>query len=428
MSNSLAIAAVTVTLRDLLKERLVSQIAGMPDDFKMTHEIEVTTQPLDKARDGDTSRNQVNLFLYNAPLNQGWRNQPLPAQIRSGESGQPPLGLNLHYLLTAYGEENKELISQWLLGQAMETLHDFPLLKRERISAALEASGLHEQMEHIRITPLALSTEEMSKLWTTFQTEYRVSAAYQVTVVLIESKRRTRSPLPVLRRGVEDRGVFVVPGLSPSLSCVFPQSQDVPGMSARLGDDLRIQGTNLTIDGVSARLRHSRRNEAIELPLTASDRPGELQVHLPDKNDDPAALEKWTPGMYMLSLVVKRPGLPAWTTNSVPLPLAPTITLKRTAENAGDFEVEVFAEPRLVEEQAKSTLLLFGDRQVSPKKFFWNKADTTDPTEILFALKGVSEGDYVVRLRVDGVDSIPIGSPEPGKPLAFDENQQVKVT
>jgi hypothetical protein len=47
-----------------------------------------------------------------------------------------------------------------------------------------------------------------------------------------------------------------------------------------------------------------------------------------------------------------------------------------------------------------------------------------------FGLTGIVPGTYVVRLRVDGVDSLPISMPFPSAPapLAFDSAQQVVVT
>jgi hypothetical protein len=42
----------------------------------------------------------------------------------------------------------------------------------------------------VRVTLQPLSLEEMSRLWSTFQTQYRLSVAYEVSVVLIDSARR----------------------------------------------------------------------------------------------------------------------------------------------------------------------------------------------------------------------------------------------
>ena len=44
----------------------------------------------------------------------------------------------------------------------------------------LRDSDLQDQVERVRITAQPLSLEEMSKLWMTFQTQYRISAAYEV--------------------------------------------------------------------------------------------------------------------------------------------------------------------------------------------------------------------------------------------------------
>jgi hypothetical protein len=65
-------------------------------------------------------------------------------------------------------------------------------------------------------------------------------------------------------------------------------------------------------------------------------------------------------------------------------------------------------------------LLLFGDRAVQPSSIA--------PTTLKFDIPAVTAGTYVVRLRVDGADSIPvILTGTPAVP-AFDPAQQVVVT
>ncbi|NTU63992.1 MAG: DUF4255 domain-containing protein, partial [Chloroflexi bacterium] len=110
MSNSLAIAAVTTTLKNIL-------IAGFADITDLGV-IKFSTQPLDKARASDND-NQVNLFLYNAVINGAWRNNPeIPGKTRPGESAVPPLALDLYYLITTYGQGNDtpDPNTRWLLG------------------------------------------------------------------------------------------------------------------------------------------------------------------------------------------------------------------------------------------------------------------------------------------------------------------------
>ena len=198
MSNRLAIAAVTLTLRNLIQSE-IQQILG---------QARVTTIPPDRARDGNNETDQINLFLYQTTPNPSLRNRGL--QGRTPQAGEEmwlsPLALNLHYLITAYGADTQAANDHRLLGGAMKVLHDHPLLGAEEIKAALAESDLHNQVERVRITLESPSTEEMSKLWSTFQSQYRISAAYQVAVVLIDSMREPKAALPVLRRGKDDRG------------------------------------------------------------------------------------------------------------------------------------------------------------------------------------------------------------------------------
>jgi hypothetical protein len=79
--------------------------------------------------------------------------------------------------------------------------------------------------------------------------------------------------------------------------------------------------------------------------------------------------------------------------------------------------------PQIRPEQ--KVILLIGDRGVSAQDFS-SPADPIAPSTLTFQLKDVQPGLYVVRLRVDGVDSIPIDFAS--IPLQFAENQTVRVT
>ena len=84
----------------------------------------------------------------------------------------------------------------------------------------LFTSELAEQVEQIKIVPQSLSTEEVSRMWAAFQAKYRPTAVYQASVVLIESRRSTRSALPV-----RARNVYVVPFSQPVIERVLSQRQ-----------------------------------------------------------------------------------------------------------------------------------------------------------------------------------------------------------
>ncbi|MBO7942558.1 DUF4255 domain-containing protein, partial [Streptomyces sp. S9] len=90
MSNALAIAAVTATLKDLISDSLL----GL--DLSSIGSITVTATPPDRITTGQTEPNQLNLFLYQVTPNSGWRNQTLPTRDGSGQRlRNAPLALDL---------------------------------------------------------------------------------------------------------------------------------------------------------------------------------------------------------------------------------------------------------------------------------------------------------------------------------------------
>src|SRR6185437_3509492 len=199
MSNALAIAAVTATLEAVLSH-------GVHSDSDLT-DTQMTVLPPDKAR-GSITTNQLNLFLYQILPDAAWRNMDVPSRVKPGETGMPPLVLTLHYLMTAYARENdiSQPFDHHLLGKAMSVLYDHALLGPDEIKLALPGSDLERQVERVRITLQPLSVEEISKLWTGFATQYRLSVGYEVSVALIDSTQPVKTPLPVLTRGAQDKG------------------------------------------------------------------------------------------------------------------------------------------------------------------------------------------------------------------------------
>ena len=199
MSNYLAIATVTAALSDILQTAILPDVAGAT----------VTTHRPDN--NGNMPPVGVNVFLYQVMPNAAWRNADLPTRREGGDLTQrPQAALDLHYLLTFYGAEAK-LEPQRVLGSVVRTLHTRPILTRAAIRQTiakemfnfLASSNLADEVELVRLTPLALSLEELSKLWSVyFQTPYHLSVAYQATVVLIESEESARSALPVQRRNL----------------------------------------------------------------------------------------------------------------------------------------------------------------------------------------------------------------------------------
>jgi hypothetical protein len=159
MSSALAIASVTAVLKNLLDNRLVEHgIAANLGD------VTVTALPPDRVPIGTEERSQINLFLYRVTPNSSWRSRSAagrngevgraenagaargsgsrtPGPGRSSRAGngssvgRQPLALDLHYLLTAYGEQ--DLQAEILLGYGIQLLHETGALTQATIRSAL---------------------------------------------------------------------------------------------------------------------------------------------------------------------------------------------------------------------------------------------------------------------------------------------------
>jgi len=401
MSNEFAISAITITLRNLLDAVKTLADAAiintLPVEARPLSEIVINNLPLDEASEFDNGKNQVNIFLYHIEHNAAWRNTEIPGRVKSGESGHPPLGLNLYYLITAFGQDDNEIIGHLLLGKAMTILHDHPVFSRQEIQNAFPASQVHEQIERVRIIPQPISLDDMSKLWTGFQTQYKLSVAYQVSVLLIESKRPSITPLPVLTRGADDRGVFVQPFVIPPYptleSVRYPRSQT----GVQPGDELILAGHDLKGTTGSLKFKHLVTGEEILRAANVTSSSTEVRFTIPSA--EPAI---WPPGLYTASSVIGNPGEPDKTSNEISFAILPAITLIQ-------IQALVPPEPKgylaiittscEVRPQQRAFILL-GNRE------FPSRVHTLSTTTLRFEMRNVEPGDYFIRLRVDGIDSL----------------------
>lgn len=455
MSGPLAIAGVTAVLKDVLNNGLIDH------DLAAVGSFSVTAMPPDRITTGTQEPNQLNLFLYQVTPNQGWRNAGLPSRDSSGERvSNPPLALDLHYLLTAYGAQ--DFNAEILLGYALQIFHETPVLSRRDIRTALgspapvgtgllpstfgnlSALDLAEQIEQIKITPHYLTTEELSKLWTAMQARYRQSMAYQVSVVLIQSTKLTKTALPVLRRGKEDHGVDAaanVLSLFPLLESIHIGPVEDAGIEplpssyprAELGLQLILQGQNLAGDSVRVEFKHTRYAEPghplflapISIPILPADRTkSSIKLTLPA---DSAAQTAWRTGLYSVVVRVTR-GAEEHHSNDKLLGLAPRINaiappnpIARVGTNA---TLTLTCSPQVLIEQTAT--LLLPDREVIAN------AHATNTDTLVFVIANAPVvTDLPLRLRIDGVDSMPFARTydSDGKPLppVFADNQQVTI-
>jgi hypothetical protein len=394
VSNELSIAAVTSTLRSLLHGAADATLPGTP----------VTTRPLDKARDG-FAEPQLNLFLYHTAIDAAWRNMDMPG-VLNGEPGFPPLPLTLHYLVTAYGKEDDDSDDHRLLGVAMRALHDHPLLGPAELRATLPESDLYRQVERVRITSQPLSLDEMSKLWTAFQTQYRVSAAYEVSVVLIESHRPNGSGPPVIMRGAGDVGVVVRPDLLLPIATL----EEVAPATVDAGGTIELTGHDLGGDTIRLRFTHP----ALGDPLYTAPTPA------PSGLTYTATLPVGVPaGIATVAAVIDRRGHEL-ATNELPLAIRPKVTsalpLAAQRDANGHVSISVDVTPAVLAGQ-DVFLLAFG-RQLRADPF-------PGPTNSISFSFSADAGASPMRIRIGGTDTQLILA---GPPLAYDEDQRLEIT
>ena len=189
MSSPLSIASVTSVIKSTLENGLV-----MHGATAVVGELAVTALPPDRIPTGADERSQLNIYLYRITPNTAWR--AISASDSSGVGARAvPLSLDLHYLLTAYGE--RDYHAETLLGSAMELLHETPVLTRETIAPALAAlterggangapvfADVINSIDRITLSPEFLSMEDLTKLWSALQARYRLSATYRASVLM----------------------------------------------------------------------------------------------------------------------------------------------------------------------------------------------------------------------------------------------------
>jgi hypothetical protein len=201
MSNFLAIATVTATLRAMLQNAAGVAVPGAL----------VNVRRPDAPAQGGQEKAAVNLYLYQVVPNAAWRNTTLDQRIqdqpgpRSGTDRvvrRRQVPVNLHYLFSFYGNE-QELEPQRLLGATLGVLEAQPWLDARTVRdlegsiAYLNRADLAPdsyldvqvtQIQGVRLAPIPLNLEELSKLWSVFfQVPYALSVAYEASVVLLDA-------------------------------------------------------------------------------------------------------------------------------------------------------------------------------------------------------------------------------------------------
>ncbi|MEA2569392.1 MAG: hypothetical protein QOI24_1393 [Acidobacteriota bacterium] len=395
MSNYLAIASVTETLRLMLEKQVTLVQFNAP--------VSVKTLPLDKASTAEGAF--LNVFLYQVSPNAALRNADLPT--RAGDRTlmqRSRAALDLHYILTAHGDD-KLHEPQRLLGVAVRTLHSTPFLSRTLITEAIgndpsiDGSDLADSPEAVKFTPVALSLDELSKLWSAFfQSKYALSAAYLASVIFVEGAEAPSSPLPV-----KSHKVVVVPSLGPVIERIASQATPadtvVDNQSILSTYTLHIIGRGLRGENTQVRI-----GEDLVTPLAP--------IH-----DDLVLLPLGTvahlrAGVRTVQIVqsidFKTPHEPhqGFESNAAAFMLAPRVT-SATFTPLPKPSIAIDVTPQVIKGQR---LVLILDESPPPAtqrplSLAFGGVAPVDSATPSIEVPGLASGKYLVRLRVDGAEN-----------------------
>lgn len=414
MSSAYAIAAVT----SFMEYRLQKSIVAHEAYFGRNPTSTVSAVPPDSVQE----ENLINVFMYNVSPNQAWRNADMPVRNSRGDkTARQPLALNLHYLVSAHSKHDFE--SDAMLGIVMQALHEVPFISRETLrenfispeyidgeyaglQTLISDAGLSKQIEQVKITPEYLSIEDLSKLWSAFQTNYRPSIGYLATVVLIEAEIPAVHPLPVLNRDID-----VKPDLLPSTPMINALDRQI----VVVGETVEISGYNLLSNETGGKVR-----------LVADD-DTEIEYDLPNSNNQKVKFElagdDLKVALYKLSVVVGENGRGPLESNQQPLVVAPKIdSIGYEKNNNGTKKITLEVTPKVYSSQKVS--LVLGDIET----LYRFEENVTSDGELVFVFEeeALAAGNYWVRLRVDGIESQLINNSV--TPPVFDEDMKVEVT
>lgn len=423
MSNPWAIAAVTAVMRHALRQQLDAAASG-----GIIHDADVIALPPDRVQIGTDQPSRLNLFLYEITHNAALSNDRLP--VRSGDRtlvNVPQLALRLRYLLIACGAVDFE--NEILLAHGLQTFNKTPVFPRQALRAVLdpaqpEGSGIPpqafreqavavaEQFELLKVTPVFLPYDEMSKIWTGLQSPYRPSLVFEVTAVIVEEPAPVSRALPVLRRGDADRGWDARASLlsaAPVLLGVLPPE----GQPAVLPTAaLVLVGDGFSGSGLRVRFRQDRLGHSFEVngaAITRTPATHTLSVDLGAATiEGTATAAPWAAGLYSVEVALIPLGRPGEAfSNRQSVAIAPAfVTAGGNAPSAvvnGDGEIVITLHSSPPVRARQTATLVVGGFEFPPLTPDADAAISVFTASVPAELRGAT---HPLRLRVDGVDSL----------------------
>lgn len=423
MPDGFALAALNEAMRFRIDEFLRRFESAQVGVFEV-----VTRAPeLLSASNPDTVT--ITVFPWRFEPNASWKSSRDPAYDSAGERRTNPwLALDVTYLVAGYGPDPD---LDRALGIALLALHETPDLSADILQAASDGTftddsplpqalrDLIEQPAKLRVTPMTVTMEEQSQIWSMMNAGLRPGLLYQVCTLLMEYRapRGAAPPVAEARLGVT---LLRRPVITRMRVAAGPPAEPVWSDQpvASPGDRLLLIGTGLRGDitelAIGRRIEplpdDAVRGDRIAAVLPANLRPGIASIQVRHRWPKPA-------GEFPPSAAGT---IPAETSNLLPAAIRPVlddpaVTLSDRQEDEGVVSFTATIHFAVTVGRAQRAELLLTARAADGNGRFASFVFESPPpapgvpdaavaTRIV-PIAGVPEGEYLVRVRVDDAES-----------------------
>jgi hypothetical protein len=389
MSNSLAIATVTGAL--------AARVQALLNGAGLTGFQVVAGHPRNTPASG------VYITLYHLSANGALRNFDLPTRRADASTSQRPmLALTLRYLFSFVGATD-QFDAERLAGLVLADLHARPVIGVEEITGflgtlggthPLRASDLAGQPERVKLSPINLDPEEMSRVWGLFnQNLFALSMAWEAAAVLLDGRVEPSLGLPVATPQVAVRPV--VPPVVTRLSEEVSRQPVIESTQTLVleGSGLLNERTHVVIGDARVLVNHTNvRDGALRVPLgpVAGLRPGVQPVVIEHSIAIPGAA-----GDGFRPLV---------TSNPVAVMVRPVLGTASSAPGDGVTRlVTIPVTPQPAPDQtAELRLEAVGDGARRSSRSFEIAAGN-----MVFTVATLPTGVWAIRLVIDGAANLP---------------------
>lgn len=179
VANSMSIAAVALSVRDLLNRCFEELDALDADAFRARPTaLVVRSEDFESVGSGTISFPSLAIFCYRVDINRTMRS---PWSAVAAHDGDIHLPVDIHFLLTPFDSDAEAELR--ILGATMQCLEQHPILAGPRLHPLGGWSG----RDSIQLINEDLVTEDVLRTFDTLPTDFRLSVSYVARIARIDA-------------------------------------------------------------------------------------------------------------------------------------------------------------------------------------------------------------------------------------------------